>query len=237
MKIRVFILILAVLLAGGGVSSAVNPQVTLQITGAVSGTIVLELNQDKAPITTDNFINYVKAGFYDGLIFHRVIKDFMIQGGGYDVNYIERPTGPAITTESSNGLSNVRGTIAMARTPWPYSATSQFFINQKDNLFLDYGPVYFDANDEPLIKVGYCVFGEVISGMNVVDAIAVLPVNTEKRPLSNVIIQSATVTLDVPVCPEKLPGDINGDCIVNLKDYAELANDFAGMTGNWLKSN
>ncbi len=232
MKVR--FLILLVLAAITAVSLAQNPQVTLQISGAVNGNIVIELNAAEAPVTTVNFINYVKSGFYNGLIFHRVINNFMIQGGGYDPNLVLKTPGPAIINESSNGLSNVRGTVAMARTPVPNSATSQFFINQADNTALNYGAIAYDGSNEPYIKVGYCVFGRVISGMNVVDAIAVVPTTTEKGlsnvPVNDVIIHNASVTLDAPVCIVKLEGDIDGDCNVDFADLAMLA-------ANWLECN
>ena len=216
-----------------GLSTAANPQVTLQITGAVSGSIVTELYPKEAPVTVANFVDYVQSGFYDGLIFHRVIKDFMIQGGGYDQNLVKQETNPAIINESSNHLSNQRGTIAMARTYVADSATSEFFINQLNNYYLDYGYVGYDTNYIPPKKlpsqIGYCVFGEVISGMDVVDAIAAVN-TTNDVPDSAIFIQSATVTLNEPVCAEKLDGDINGDCRVDLEDLAEL-------TENWLQCN
>jgi len=213
-----------------------NPEVTLQITGAVNGSIVLELYHDEAPVTVANFINYVQTGFYDGLIFHRVIPGFMVQGGGFDVDMVEKPTGDAIVSESSNGLSNLRGTIAMARTFEPHSARVQFFINLVDNIpettntNLDYGALGY-AGEEPYIKVGYCVFGEVLSGMDVVDAIAAVDDDDEDDvPDNDVIIQSATITQNVPVCAEKLEGDVDGDCSVNFADFIKLAQ-------NWLACN
>lgn len=230
MKARFFILL--ILSAITGVSSGADPQVTLQISGAVNGSIVLELYADEAPVTVANFIDYVESGFYDGLIFHRVIENFMIQGGGFDPDLVPVTPGPAIINESTNGLSNVRGTVAMARTSAPHSATSDFFINHVDNLFLDFGSVVYDGNNTAYYTAGYCVFGEVISGMTVVDAIAVLPTATEGGmddvPVSDVIIQSATV--NTPVCIEKLDGDIDGDCDVDLADFVRLA-------GNWLECN
>ncbi len=125
------------------------------------GVIAVELDAEKAPITTENFLKYVDDKFYDGLIFHRVKPRFMIQGGGFDqqLNHKEKGLRAPIRNESGNGLTNVKGTIAMARTPDPNSATSQFFINHVDNLFLDQG-------------AGYAVFGKVIGGMDVVDNIA-----------------------------------------------------------------
>jgi cyclophilin family peptidyl-prolyl cis-trans isomerase len=125
------------------------------------GTIEIELDRAHAPATVDNFEAYVKAGFYDGLVFHRVIRGFMIQGGGFDSQAIESQTRAPIKNEASNGLKNIAGTISMARTDLPDSATSQFFINTKDNAFLDY------SGGNP----GYAVFGKVISGMDVVHAI------------------------------------------------------------------
>ncbi len=142
-----------------GVAEAA-PQVVLETT---QGNIVIQLNQEKAPISTENFLNYVKSGYYDGTIFHRVIPNFMIQGGGFLPNMVEKPgTQAPIKNEAANGLKNKRGTIAMARTSVVDSATSQFFINVVDNSFLDHGARDF----------GYAVFGEVVSGMDVVDKIA-----------------------------------------------------------------
>jgi len=129
-----------------------------------AGDIVLELNQEKAPVSVSNFLSYVESGAYEGTIFHRVIDNFMIQGGGFDENYNRRPTQPAIINEGPNGLKNLRGTIAMARTNAIHSATSQFFINLKDNSFLDH------QNKTPR-GFGYAVFGKVVSGMDTVDAI------------------------------------------------------------------
>jgi cyclophilin family peptidyl-prolyl cis-trans isomerase len=213
---------------------AANPRVTLQITGGATGTIVLELYQDKAPVTVANFITYTQNGFYNGLIFHRVIQDFMIQGGGFDQSLNYKTPGAPIINESSNGLSNAKYTIAMARTPDPASATSQFYINQANNTGLDYGPIAWDNYDEPYVKVGYCVFGQVVSGMALVDAIAALPTTTKNGmpnvPVNNVVIQSATVTLNTGVCATKLAGDVDGDCRVDMADFAKMAQ-------NWLLCN
>ena len=131
------------------------------------GAIVLELDADKAPKTVANFVEYVKAGHYNGTVFHRVIDGFMIQGGGMDASMNERPTRAPIPLESRNGLVNARGTVAMARTMDPNSATAQFFINLKDNSFLD------QANSRD--GNGYAVFGKVVSGMDVVDKIKSVP--------------------------------------------------------------
>ena len=138
-----------------------NPQVLLETS---MGTITIELFKEKAPITVRNFLGYVKEGFYDGLIFHRVIKDFMVQGGGMNENLEQKKPKFAIKNEATNGLSNTRGTLAMARTSVVDSATSQFFINTVDNLFLNHKGKQPDA-------YGYCVFGQVLEGMDVVDKI------------------------------------------------------------------
>lgn len=129
------------------------------------GDIKLELDEEAAPITTANFLEYVQNGHYDGTIFHRVIKDFMIQGGGLTKEMRPKPTYESIVNEASNGLKNKRGTIAMARTSEPDSATCQFFINHRDNDFLDYRGPQPD-------RIGYAVFGQVVEGMEVVDRIA-----------------------------------------------------------------
>jgi len=128
------------------------------------GEITLQLDADKAPETVENFLSYAREGFYDGTIFHRVIDGFMIQGGGMEPGMKEKQTKKPVQNEAGNGLSNTRGTIAMARTPNPHSATSQFFINVADNTFLDFKSPTPDG-------YGYCVFGEVIDGLDVVDAI------------------------------------------------------------------
>jgi peptidyl-prolyl cis-trans isomerase B (cyclophilin B) len=128
------------------------------------GDILLELDADKAPVTVENFISYVKSGHYDGTIFHRVIEDFMIQGGGLDQEMKDKPTNASIKNEADNGLSNLDGTIAMARTADPQSASAQFFINTTDNAFLDHRSPTEDG-------WGYCVFGKVVDGSDVVEKI------------------------------------------------------------------
>jgi cyclophilin family peptidyl-prolyl cis-trans isomerase len=163
-----------------------NPRVKLETS---MGDIVIELNAEAAPITVKNFLEYVESDFFDGLIFHRVIKDFMIQGGGFTADMQRKQTNAPIKNEASNGLKNDRGTIAMARTNDPDSATSQFFINHKDNNFLNYTGA---ANP------GYAVFGKTVEGMDVVDKIAVVPTTTlpndmKDVPVEPVIIKSATV--------------------------------------------
>jgi peptidyl-prolyl cis-trans isomerase A (cyclophilin A) len=153
------------------------------------GDIVLELDAQKAPKTVANFMAYVNAGHYDGVIFHRVIPTFMVQTGGYKADLSEKPVRAPITLESRSGLSNVRGSIAMARTGIPDSATSQFFVNVADNLFLDQ-PNSRDGN-------GYAVFGKVVEGMDVVDKIKAVPTQPrgmhENLPVMTVTIRKATV--------------------------------------------
>jgi cyclophilin family peptidyl-prolyl cis-trans isomerase len=152
------------------------------------GVIKAELNEEKAPVTVKNFLSYVDDKFYDGTLFHRVMPGFMIQGGGFEPGLKEKPTKDPIKNEAGNGLKNERGTLAMARTRDPDSATAQFFINQKDNNFLNRGDP--DCRD----KYGYAVFGKVIEGMDVVDKIAL--VETEDRgdvesvPVKDVVIKS-----------------------------------------------
>ena len=154
------------------------------------GTITLELDAEKAPKTVENFMAYAKDGFYDGTIFHRVISNFMIQGGGMQSGMIEKETRTPIKNEADNGLSNARGTIAMARTPDPDSATAQFFINVKDNLFLDYKAPTMDG-------WGYCVFGKVTDGMDVVDQIKDVPTGShgfhQDVPTDEVVIESVEI--------------------------------------------
>lgn len=156
------------------------------------GAIEVELDPERAPVTVNNFLNYVNSGFYNNTIFHRVVADFVIQGGGYAPGTTnptaKNPTQPAIVLESNNGLSNLRGTLAMARTGEPNSATSQFYINVVDNPSLDY-----KSDEEP----GYAVFGRVIEGMGVVDAIKDVPVRQVPAlglthlPVTNVVVTTA----------------------------------------------
>ena len=153
-----------------------------------AGDIVIELDEEKTPLTTANFLNYVKAGFYDGTIFHRVISSFMIQGGGMTADMGQKATSVPIKNEASSGLKNNRGTIAMARTNNPDSATSQFFINLVDNNFLNYaGPA----------QPGYAVFGKVIEGMDVVDKIGAVKTTTKMGagdvPVEPIVILSAKI--------------------------------------------
>jgi len=156
------------------------------------GDMTVELYPDKAPKTVENFLAYASSGFYDGTIFHRVIDNFMIQGGGFTRDLRQKPTRPAITNEAKNGLSNLRGTLAMARTGDPNSATAQFFINVVDNPRLDYTS---DANGATW---GYCVFGKVISGTDVIDKIKAVPTGAQGPfksdvPTTPVVIEKVTV--------------------------------------------
>ena len=150
-----------------------------------AGDIVVELDAAKAPKSVANFLEYVKAGHYNGTIFHRVIENFMIQGGGMTTDMKEKETRPPIPLESRNGLTNQRGTLAMARTSDPNSATAQFFINVKDNDFLNQTQAR-DGN-------GYAVFGKVVQGMDVVDKIRATPTGAGDVPLQQVVIKKATV--------------------------------------------
>jgi peptidyl-prolyl cis-trans isomerase B (cyclophilin B) len=166
-------------------STEKNPQVLLETS---MGNITVELFKDKAPISVRNFLSYVKEGFYDGLVFHRVIKDFMVQGGGMDENMQSKKTKFAIKNEATNGLFNKRGTLAMARTSVVDSATAQFFINVVDNAFLDHRGKTPDL-------FGYAVFGQVVAGMEVVDAIRQVKTGSKAGhsdvPVEAVVIKSA----------------------------------------------
>ena len=172
-------------LALSAAAFAAEPQVSLKTS---MGEIVLELNQEKAPITVDNFLKYVKSGFYKGTIFHRVIDGFMIQGGGMDAQFHGRATNKPIKNESNNGLSNEKYSVAMAREANPDSATSQFFINVVDNPGLDYPNMQGS---------GYTVFGKVVKGQDVVDKIKAVVVDDihglQNVPVTPVVIQSVTV--------------------------------------------
>jgi len=154
------------------------------------GTITLELDAAKAPETVQNFLAYVEAGHYDNTLFHRVIKGFMIQGGGFEPGMKQKPTRDPIKNEADNGLKNVAGTVAMARTQAPHSATAQFFINVTDNDFLD-----FRSADTQ--GWGYCVFGRVTDGLDVVEAIRSVPTGSkgfhQDVPVEDVVIERAEV--------------------------------------------
>jgi peptidyl-prolyl cis-trans isomerase A (cyclophilin A)/peptidyl-prolyl cis-trans isomerase B (cyclophilin B) len=191
-----FFTLFAGLALGGAVVAATpaaldpTPHVALKTS---MGEIVLELDQQKAPKSVANFLQYVKSGYYKGTVFHRVIDGFMIQGGGFDKNMKQKATKPAIQNEAQNGLQNVTYSIAMARTGDPHSATSQFFINVGNNGALDY-----PGRD----GFGYTVFGKVVSGMDVVDKIKAVPVADkgphQNVPVTPVVIESATLLKQAP---------------------------------------
>jgi cyclophilin family peptidyl-prolyl cis-trans isomerase len=182
---RLPFLFLTGLLAIAPATHAANPQVRLTTS---QGVIEVELFADKAPVTAKNFLGYVDSGFYNGVIFHRVIKGFMIQGGGMTPGMKEKPTGAKIRNEADNGLKNAAGTLAMARTPDPHSASAQFFINTVDNAFLDH-------RDKSTRGWGYAVFGKVTKGMDVVKKIESTQTKTvgpfENVPVYDVVIVKA----------------------------------------------
>ena len=157
------------------------------------GPFTIELDFEKAPISSENFKKYVESGFYDDTIFHRVINDFMIQGGGFEQGLVEKPSNEPIQNEARNGLSNITGTLAMARTSEPHSASSQFFINVSDNLFLDH-------KSETNQGWGYAVFGKVTEGMETIEKIKVCRTNSQSGhqdvPEEDVIIKSAKISED-----------------------------------------
>ncbi|HEB99806.1 MAG TPA: peptidyl-prolyl cis-trans isomerase [Thiotrichales bacterium] len=180
--------ITAIVAQAAGQTGAKTVTVRMQTS---KGDIVLELDAEKAPETVANFLEYARSGFYDDTIFHRVIPGFMIQGGGFEPGMHQKPTRDPIRNEADNGLKNETGTIAMARTPDPHSATAQFFINVKDNSFLDF--------TAPTAQGwGYCVFGKVVEGMDVVHAIEQVatgahPSGHRDVPLEDVVIEKVTV--------------------------------------------
>lgn len=182
MKKIMFIMIFAFFYTG--LFAAQNPVVVMKTS---MGAVEIELYPDKAPVTVANFLSYVDKGFYNGTIFHRVIGNFMIQGGGMTPGMREKSTAAPIKNEADNRISNNRGTIAMARTQEVHSATSQFFINVVDNTFLDY------KSSTPA-GYGYCVFGKVIKGMDVVDKIKSVKTGSsgyfQDVPVADVVIQS-----------------------------------------------
>lgn len=176
-----------------------RPQVVFETS---KGKFTVTLNDEKAPISAANMLGYVQSGFYDGTIFHRVIDSFMIQGGGFDKDFKKKPTKDPIKNEADNGLSNLRGTVAMARTNVVDSATSQFFVNVKDNTQLDHSPANF----------GYAVIGEVTHGMDVVDAIRAVPVKCSSQSSD--------------ACNEDLPigmRDVPAEAVVIIKAYKKGA--------------
>jgi cyclophilin family peptidyl-prolyl cis-trans isomerase len=183
---HLLVAVLAMLTLGvAGVAEEAKKKNPVYVLETSLGAVTIELDAEKAPITAKNFEEYAKAKHYDGLIFHRVIPGFMIQGGGMDAEMKERNTREPIKNEAKNGLKNLRGTLAMARTSDPDSATSQFFINVKDNDFL---------NHKDDASFGYAVFGKVLSGMDVVDKIVKTPTQTkgphDDVPVTAVVIKS-----------------------------------------------
>jgi len=166
-----------------GLAAQGNPQAIMHTS---MGDIQLELYADKAPVSVENFINYAKSGFYDGTIFHRVIDSFMIQGGGFTPDMQKKVTGEPIQNEASNGISNMRGTISMARTNDPHSATAQFFINVMNNTNLDF------TGEGDSRSWGYAVFGRVISGMDVVDKIRFVSTETSGQ-FADVPVEPITI--------------------------------------------
>ncbi len=180
-------LVISLLTVTAAQAQSEMPRVQMETT---KGTIVIELNGLAAPKTTANFLAYVNSGFYNNTIFHRVIKGFMIQGGGFEADMRKKDALTPISNEADNGLKNLKGTIAMARTQAPHSATAQFFINAKDNHFLDF-------KRKSTSGWGYCVFGRVIQGMEVVSAIEETPTTRKSGykdvPVDPVIITKATV--------------------------------------------
>lgn len=159
----------------------------------ILGDMILELDAENAPKTVENFVSYASSGFYDGTIFHRVINNFMVQGGGFDTDMRQKTTEAPIDNEANNGLKNNRGTIAMARTMDPHSATAQFFINVSDNDFLNH-------TAENMQGWGYAVFGQVVEGQEVLDKIRVVPTGSQAGhqdvPVDPVVIESVTVLDD-----------------------------------------
>ncbi|MGB9441716.1 MAG: peptidylprolyl isomerase [Desulfobacterales bacterium] len=190
MKIKTIVILgalVALVTAGAGMAVAANPKVEMETS---KGKMVIELFPDKAPETVKNFLNYVETKYYDGTIFHRVIPKFMIQGGGFTSDMKQKSAGAPIKNEADNGLKNDRGTIAMARTGDPHSATAQFFINSVNNDFLNH-------KSKTQQGWGYVVFGKVIAGMDIIDAISASKTVTRGRfrdvPAETIEIISARV--------------------------------------------
>lgn len=187
---RLFVMTVLILILGMPLCAAAGqsaPRVRIETS---MGNIIVELNARAAPKTVANFLQYVRDGFYENTIFHRVIKSFMIQGGGFNPQMRQKPTRPPVVNEADNGLKNDTGTIAMARTNAPHSATSQFFINVKNNNFLNH-------TAKNIRGWGYCVFGRVVNGMDVVKAIENVKTTTKFRygdvPVEPVIIQKVVL--------------------------------------------
>ena len=186
-----FLSAVSLLLASIGVASAHSGDKAMVEMHTSKGLITLELDAEKAPVTVANFIEYVKSGHFDGTIFHRVIPGFVIQGGGLESGMKEKPTQAPIENEADNGLKNVTSSICMARTNDPHSATSQFFINLKDNQFLDH-------SEKSPQGWGYAVFGQVTDGMDVVEAIAAVQTGNagghQDVPVEDIVVEKVTIT-------------------------------------------
>lgn len=181
---KTLLLSFALIIGLTNLAHAANPQVVLTTS---LGKITIELNAEKAPKSVGNFLNYVQQGFYNGTVFHRVISNFMVQGGGFTTDFQKKPTNAAIMNEANNGLKNIKGSIAMARTNDPHSATAQFFINVKDNDFLDH------RSASPR-GWGYAVFGKVIKGMAVVEKMRAVPTGRkgpfrQDVPIKDIVIE------------------------------------------------
>ena len=190
-RAAMFLSAVCLLLVSIGVATAHSGDKVMVEMHTSKGLITLELDAEKAPVTVANFIEYVKSGHFDGTIFHRVIPGFVIQGGGMESGMKEKPTQPPIENEADNGLKNVTGSICMARTNDPHSATSQFFINLKDNQFLD----HTEKNPQGW---GYAVFGQVTDGMDVVEAIAAVQTGNagfhQDVPVEDIVVEKVTIT-------------------------------------------
>ncbi len=186
-----FLSAVSLLLASIGVATGHSGDKVMVEMHTSKGLITLELDAEKAPVTVANFIDYVKSGHFDGTIFHRVIPGFVIQGGGMESGMKEKPTQAPIENEADNGLKNVTGSICMARTNDPHSATSQFFINLKDNQFLDH-------TEKSPQGWGYAVFGQVTDGMDVVEAIAAVQTGNagfhQDVPVEDIVVEKVTIT-------------------------------------------
>jgi cyclophilin family peptidyl-prolyl cis-trans isomerase len=196
-RAAVLLTVLVPALAAGQSASSLAPRVQVETT---HGNFVLELDAVRAPLTTENFLRYVRDGYYDGTVFHRVIANFVVQGGGYDANLAPRQARAAIPNESGNGLSNRRGTIGLAREDSPHSGSSQFYVNLMDNVSLDPLPS----------RWGYAVFGRVVEGMDSIDRIAHLPTGSvaslgQDVPHDRPMIRRAYVIETAPAPAEQIP--------------------------------
>ena len=197
-KLLATLLLISGIITSATTAYAANPKVIMTTN---VGAITIELDADKAPKSVGNFLNYVQQGYYNGTIFHRVISDFMIQGGGFTPDLQRKPTNAQIKNEANNGLKNLKGTLAMARTSDPHSATAQFFINLKDNDFLNHRA----ANPRDW---GYAVFGKVIKGMNVVEKIRNVQTGS-KGPFRSDVPQTDIIIEKVELVGLKPPSPVN----------------------------